>query len=360
MGFEPRFQITGETAQALMRITQAKVALENLPVTPQLLRSLRQSARLLATHHSTQIEGNRLTAAEVEDVILNQQSGTPGRERDETEVRNYYRALEHVESLAERWEPLTERDIRVIHGLVMKGQGRPTPFRDGQNVIKDSGTNAIVYLPPEHTDVPELMKDLVAWLNEALDNELSPVPVIAAIAHYQFATIHPYYDGNGRTARLLTNLVLHRSDYGLKGIYSLEEYYAKNLGAYYAAISIGEHNYYMGRAEADITPFISYFVAGMRDAFERVQQEAEKLSYQKTPDRSKELRELRPQQRQALALFEKSKIITSMELAETLAISSRRAREVCKQWVSDGFLEIENPSNKARSYRLADKWESLV
>ena len=358
MGFEPKFEITGEAAQSLMRITQAKLAVENLPVTPLLLRSLRQSARLLATHYSTQIEGNRLTAAEVEDVILHQ-SGMPGRERDETEVRNYYRALEHVESLAGRWEPLTERDIRAIHGLVMKGQGRPTPYRDGQNVIKDSATNAIVYLPPEHTDVPALMQDLVGWLNEALDNELFPVPVIAAIAHYQFATIHPYYDGNGRTARLLTNLVLHRSDYGLKGIYSLEEYYAKNLGAYYAAISISEHNYYMGRAEADITPFISYFVAGMCDAFEKVQQEAEKLSHRKANDRAEELRELRPQQRQALTLFGRSKIITSMDLSETLAVSPRRAREVCKQWVCDGFLEIENPSNKARSYRLADKWESL-
>ena len=61
--------------------------------------------------------------------------------------------------------------------------------------------------------------------------------IIAAIAHYQFATIHPYFDGNGRTARLLTNLVLHKSGYGLKGIYSLEEYYATNLQADYDALA---------------------------------------------------------------------------------------------------------------------------
>ena len=82
--------------------------------------------------------------------------------------------------------------------------------------------------------------------------------------------IHPYYDGNGRTARLLTTLILHLGGYDLKGLYSLEEYYARNLGAYYEAISIGEsHNYYMGRAEADVTKWIEYFVEGMAVAFEK-------------------------------------------------------------------------------------------
>ncbi len=81
-----------------------------------------------------------------------------------------------------------------------------------------------------------------------------PVPVIAALAHYQFATIHPYYDGNGRTARLLTTLILHKAGYGLKGIYSLEEYYSRNFDGYYYALAVGgSHNYYMGREKADVS-----------------------------------------------------------------------------------------------------------
>jgi hypothetical protein len=89
----------------------------------------------------------------------------------------------------------------------------------------------------------------------------------------QFATIHPYFDGNGRTARLLTTLILHLGSYDLKGLYSLEEYYARHLDAYYQAISIGpSHNYYMGRAAADITPWVEYFVEGMAVAFENVYQ----------------------------------------------------------------------------------------
>jgi Fic family protein len=362
MAFAPKFTIPAESAKSLMRIEAARVAVENLPITSQLLGSLRQSARLLTTHFSTQIEGNQLTMAEVEKVVIDdKQSGLPGRERDEMEVRNYYRALEHVEALSERWEPISERDIRVIHGLVMEGRGRPTPYRDGQNVISDSVSDRIVYLPPECVDVPVLMEGLVAWLEDAMDEQRAPAPVIAAIAHYQFATIHPYYDGNGRTARLLANLVLHRCGYGLKGIYSLEEYYSRNLPAYYAALSLGSHNYYDGRDNEDITPFVSYFVEGMAIAFEKVKQQAERQSLRTVPpDRSFELRELRPRQRQVLELFREFREVTSAQVGEALAISPRQARELCARWVADDFLVVGNPSNRARTYRLAERWESLL
>ena len=87
-----------------------------------------------------------------------------------------------------------------------------------------------------------------------------PAPIVAALAHYQFATIHPYLDGNGRTARLLATLILRKAGYGLKGIYSLDEHYAKNLPSYYSALTVGSHNYYDGRAEGDVTPFVSLFL----------------------------------------------------------------------------------------------------
>ncbi len=98
-----------------------------------------------------------------------------------------------------------------------------------------------------------------------------PAPLRAGIIHYQYATIHLYYDGNGRTARLLTTFTLHESGYGLRGLYSLEEYYARDLAAYYEALNRGtSHNYYEARAQADITPFLDYFINGMLFSFERV------------------------------------------------------------------------------------------
>jgi len=112
------------------------------------------------------------------------------------------------------------------------------------------------------------MSDLIPWINENLAADELPIPLIAGLAHYQYATVHPYYDGNGRTARLMTTLILHKNGYGLKGIYSLEEYYARNLSAYYDALNVGEsHNYYMGRVDADVTEFLAYFCRGMAEAF---------------------------------------------------------------------------------------------
>ena len=103
------------------------------------------------------------------------------------------------------------------------------------------------------------MKTLVNWINQN-KNEI-PCPIIAAIVHYQITAIHPYYNGNGKTVRLITTLVLHQGEYDLKGLYSLEEYYARDLVVYYEAISIGpSHNYYLGRAETDITKWIEYFI----------------------------------------------------------------------------------------------------
>ena len=193
-----------------MRIEAAKEAVRHLPITPSVLASLRETARLYSTHYSTMIEGNRLTQEQVSRVVEKHQH-FPGKERDEKEVLGYYAALEKVEQLAAAGEPVTEPQIKLLHGLVMAGGGRrvkPTPYRDGQNVIRDGRSRRIVYMPPEAKDVPALMKAMVAWVKDSASQDV-PCPIRAGIAHYQFATIHPYYDGNGRTARLLTTLILH-------------------------------------------------------------------------------------------------------------------------------------------------------
>jgi Fic family protein len=122
-----------------------------------------------------------------------------------------------------------------------------------QNVIRESGSGLIVILPPEPKDVAKLMRELVQWIILQLEDGEMPVPIIAAIAHYQFATIHPYMDGNGRTARLLATLILRSHGYDLKSNYSPDEHNAKDLTNYYRALTIGSHNYYDGRAEADVS-----------------------------------------------------------------------------------------------------------
>ncbi len=357
--FIPQFHITPAITKALMSAEADRQAILELPIDVEMLASLRETARLVATHYSTQIEGNRLTQIQVQQTLAGARFF--GRERDATEVRNYYRAIEEVERLAQRSERLTEVNIQHIHGLVMDGRPSPTPYRDGQNVIRDSLSGDIVYLPPEAKDVPALMAGLVTWINQALEQGELPAPIVAALAHYQFATIHPYYDGNGRTARLLTTLILHRSGYGLKGIYSLEEYYAQNLPGYYEALSVGaSHNYYFGRAEADTTGFVAYFCLGMAASFAAVRSQAVQAARRGAQDVSPLLRQLDPRRRRLLDLFRRQGTATAGEIAAHLGLSPRTVISLARDWLSEGFLSFHDPSRKNRSYRLGPEYEQLV
>lgn len=203
------------------------------------------------------------------------------------------------------------------------------------------------------------MKDLCAWVETS--KEL-PIPLIAGIVHYQFVTIHPYIDGNGRTARLLTSFIMRSGDYDLKGIYSLEEYYAQNLNAYYDALQTHpHHNYYFGRHEADITSWLEYFIGGVAEAFEKVNKQAIKQTTQGfSADKSSLIRELDIKQRKVLELFAEFKEIDSLQIAEILNISAQSARALLRQWINENFLQYANESKKARKYLLGEKYEGLV
>jgi Fic family protein len=362
MPFDPKFTITPKIATLLMRIEAARQAVEDLPITPSVLSTLRETAKLLTTHYSTMIEGNRLTQEQVSKVIEANEHFA-GRERDEKEILGYYAALEKVEQLAKAGTAVSETQIQTLHALVMaEGRTRvkPSAYRDGQNVIRDSASRKIVYMPPEAKDVSPLMNALVEWLASSERQDL-PCPIRAGIAHYQFATIHPYYDGNGRTARLLTTLVLHLGGYDLKGLYSLEEYYARKLGSYYNALTVGpSHNYYSGRAESDITSWVGYFCEGVADSFEAVRLRAREAAATGERDQSGMLRHLDPRQRKVLELFRASATITSADVERLFAISQRAARNLLTAWVGSGFVVIVDSAKKTRKYGLSPAFGQVL
>lgn len=296
--WQPHYTLTPAIARWLMEIEAARVVVEHTPLPPVVAAELRRRARVRSTHYSTRIEGNRLTLAEAEQVIAGERVEFHGRARDVGEVRNYWNALLRVEEWAARKAPLTEDLIRRLHALGEKGpRARPSAYRDGQNVIRNSVSGAIVYLPPEARDVPALMAALVDWANRA-EKEGLPVPLVAALVHYQFVTIHPYYDGNGRTARLLATFILHRGGYGLNGLFSLEEHHARDLEAYYRAVAVHpHHNYYEGRAEADLTPWLEYFIEALAEVFETSKEEALHHAGEEVPAQSPPARPAAPPRR---------------------------------------------------------------
>ena len=160
----------------------------------------------------------------------------------------------------------------------------------------------------------------------------------------------------------MTTWLLYQGGYDLGKFYALEEFYAEDLEIYYdALVTHSNYNYYFGRVEADITPWLDYFLKGMSVVFERVSEEVERHSKGEAGDKNLEL--LRPldyRARRVLALFAEQDFIKSSDVAYLLAISTRQAREILSQWADQGWLVIVDPSKRGRKYRLANKYQDII
>lgn len=361
MIWKPVYQINSAIARALMNIEANKMLVEKIPLSAAIQAELRHKARVRSTHYSTRIEGNRLTLKEAEEVIKEKKANFHGRERDVNEVRNYWEALLKIEEWASKMVELDTDLICRVHALVEKGKrAKPTQYRDGQNVIRDSASGGIVYLPPEAKDVKPLMSQMVGWVKKAQKEGLPP-PITAALLHYQFVTIHPFYDGNGRTSRLLATFILQRDGYGLNGFFSLEEHHARDLEGYYQALAVHKHhNYYMGQSETDLTVWVEYFVKLLSRVFQQAKDEVMRAGKEKRVVEPDELRRLDRRARTVLALFAKKDQISVKDIAESLGLSERMVRILVAEWVKDSWLLILNESNRARVYGLNKNYKKFI
>jgi Fic family protein len=343
-----------------MEIEAEKVLIDQAHFSPAIEAELRRQARIRSSHFSTRIEGNKLTLDEAVEVIEHRTS-IKGKERDVNEVRNYWDAIVKVEEWAAARRELTEDLIQRMHSIIYKGiRHKPTEYRDGQNVIRDAGTGRIVYLPPEAKDVPGLMHDLVKW-GRGAEKAGVPVPIIAGLLHYQFETIHPYYDGNGRTGRLLATFVLQRDGYGLQGFFSLEEHHARNLEEYYKRLAANQkHNYNEGREKAELTPWLEYFVTLLAEVFKEVGKTVRNRALSAPKAVPLELRTLKRRERAVLGILAQKETITSRDVADALGLSVRMARNLLERWVTGGFLEVADPSNKNRAYKIKAKYRKYI
>ncbi len=208
MTFELRFSITNAITAALTEIERARGFLDAATLADELVDAMRSRAFLLEAHHTTHIEGTRLTLKDADDLLAGR--AVPGADPDDArELLNYRDAFAFVSAYFNDGEPITERLILEIHRRlvagVLGGSAGPGEYRRLQNYVINAATCETIYTPPPTEDVPALMRELVAWLNRPSD--IHPV-IVSGLAQFQLVRIHPFLDGNGRTSRLLSTLCL--------------------------------------------------------------------------------------------------------------------------------------------------------
>jgi len=201
MSYQPRFRITLNIAQNLMKIQSSTTLISQLPLPVHIVEELKHESLVETVIYSTKIEGNFLDEKKKREAIKKANDT-----KDEQEVYNLGKAMEFIDKAGKRKLPITEDFVKKLHSIidVIPSGRRPkmSPYRVQQNKVGEKGTGRIVYLPPEPQDVPVLMEELIAWVNNP-ENIIIPAPIKAGIFLYQFLTIHPYMDGNGRTGRAL-------------------------------------------------------------------------------------------------------------------------------------------------------------
>lgn len=262
--FKPKLSITNQIANDLTAIERARGFLEAATLSSEWVAKMQSQALILEAHHTTHIEGTQLTLEQSEQIWKGQHLEGVNPD-DARELLNYRKAFDLVADYVGDGAPITEGLIREIHKCLVEGvrgnSAMPGDYRKTQNYVVNSKTKDVIYTPPSALEVPLMMRELVEWAN--LEKEIHPV-LISGIAQFQLVHIHPFLDGNGRTARLLSTLCLYQRGYDFKKLFTISEYYDRNRTDYYQALqSVRENN-------MDLTGWLEYFLRGLSTQLQEV------------------------------------------------------------------------------------------
>jgi len=340
MAFKPKFSITPKLSDFLIQTAVLREKIINLTILPKREVRLMRSARLRMVHSSTAIEGNPLSFREVEGVLQGKMV-TGVSEKDRREVINYEKAMVDIDRLLKKKKKrITVKDILKIHKLTTVGilpHKESGNFRKGPVYIVSKPGNKVIYKAPKAKVVVGLVRELIEWLESKEGKELSPI-IVSGIVHHQLVTIHPFTDGNGRTARVLATLVLYLREYDIKRIFALEDYYNLDRGAYYDAIQ-------SSREKKDLTLWLEYFSQGLLKELQQVYQKVEHFNLEVKKE-GKESVYLSKRHRGVLDFAAINGKVFRMDVVEAFTVSPRTAHRDLKELVLTGFLERKGKGPK--------------
>lgn len=344
--------LDNEMLERILSIEKCRQHFGNVKVPVSLTNKLRKSSKKKSSHASTQIEGNPLTEQQSDAAI---DSSKRHFLKPEQEVRNYFLALGMMEAYLKERHSFTKELILALQKQIVMGEssekiGIRGPMPPGVLfAVYDEITHQPEYIPPMADDIPALLDELIAYVNHSEDHPL----LKAAVVHYQIVTIHPFEDGNGRTARILSDYVLDYYGYGFNQIGSLEEYFAYDVDEYYQSLQMGlPPLYYDGRNNPPHPEiWLHYFLRMVELHAHKVVQLAESSVEEQ---QKSSLSFLNDKEKQFLQYLRRHRIrqFTPVEMAAKLGVTNRTIINWSTTLAQNGFLTPVVVHQRIRSYIL--------
>ena len=348
MAFKPKFTITNKINKALLDIERARGFLDATKLKDEWITQMQSAALILEAHHSTHIEGTELTLDEAHRILTGKHVADV-RPDDRQELLNYKEAMDFVSEYLDKKTGITEGLIKNIHHILVKdvrgGTLEPGQYRQVQNYVVNTATREIIYTPPAPEEVPELMKKFVDWLNNIGD---VPPVLAAGIAQHKFVDIHPFIDGNGRTARVLCTLVLYLHGYDFKRLFSLSEFYDTDRPEYYHAIQT------VRERDMDLTPWLEYFIDGLKVQMLEVKDKGEAAIKKEIVLEKTKKMELNDRQEKILHYLLKNKRATVEEIRQEFGVVRRTIQRDFIVLVEAGLVKevAKSRTDPTRYYEL--------
>lgn len=342
MAFKPKYTITHQLLANIKKINYLIQELNNKSFPHVVLFELEKAAREVSAYASTSIEGNPLPLTEVKKIL---KSAPQNARQSEQEVLNYNQALKKLNNkLKKKVLSLNLNLILNIHHQIMgklMASNEIGKLRNRAVVINNPQTRQIVYLPPEVKDVKPLMEELLDFVRQK--KELIDPLIIAGIFHKQFVIIHPFMDGNGRTCRLATKVLLAQIGLNTFHLFSFENYYNKNVTRYFQKVGLGG-NYYDLTGKINFTDWLEYFTEGIIDELLRVKKILSVSGL--TPNQ-----QLKPYHKLIIGLIEKNGFITDKDYAQ-ITNRAKATRALDFQKLIKMNLIVKKGKGRATYYQL--------